>query len=73
MEPRSKDYLPRFISPHLVMFPIAPVWIVPILFAYPEIVLGTVSDIAINALTGEILGWTPFSEVNKNAEQLQTN
>ena len=59
--------------PTLVMFPIAPVWIVPILFSYPQKVLGTVGDIAINALTGEILGWTPFYEVNKNAEQLQTN
>lgn len=54
-------------------FPIAPVWIVPILFSYPEKVLGTVGDIVINALTGEILGWTPLSEVNKNAEQLQTD
>ena len=60
-------------GPTLVMFPIAPVWIVPILFSYPEKVLGTVGDIAINALTGEILGWTPLSEINKNAEQLQTD
>ena len=60
-------------GPTLVMFPIMPVWIVPILFSYPQKVLGTVGDIAIDALTGDILGWTPFSEVNKNAEQLQTD
>jgi hypothetical protein len=57
-------------GPTLVMFPITPVWIVPILFSYPQKVLGTVGDIVIDALTGDILGWTPFSEVNKNAEQL---
>ena len=60
-------------QPTLVMFPIMPVWIVPILFSYPQKILGSVGDIAINALTGEILGWTPFSEVNKNAEQLRTD
>ncbi|OGG45762.1 MAG: hypothetical protein A3F84_12225 [Candidatus Handelsmanbacteria bacterium RIFCSPLOWO2_12_FULL_64_10] len=60
-------------KPRLVVFPIAPIWTVPILLTYPDRMLGEVGEVAVHALTGEVLGWTPFKEVEKNAAELRTH
>ncbi|MDQ3814529.1 MAG: hypothetical protein M3347_11335 [Armatimonadota bacterium] len=58
-------------KPRLIMYPIAPVFNVPILLSYPDRALGEVGEVAVHALTGEVLGWTPLLEVEKNAVELR--
>jgi hypothetical protein len=57
--------------PRLVVFPIAPVFVVPVLLAYPERTLGEVGVVAVHAMTGEVLGWTPMQEVARHAAELR--
>jgi hypothetical protein len=57
--------------PSLMMFPLAPVFSVPVLLAYPERTLGEVGLVAVHALTGEVLGWTPLEEVKRHAAELR--
>jgi hypothetical protein len=56
--------------PTLVLFPLASVWTVPIIFAYPDRLLGEVGEVAVNAMTGEFMGWTPMQEISQHASRL---
>jgi hypothetical protein len=57
-------------QPALVLFPLAPVWVCPILFVYPERLLGEVGEVAVNAVTGEVTGRTPRQEIYRYADRL---
>ena len=47
-----------------------PVWCVPIVFARPERALGEVGEVFVQALSGSIVGFTPPSEIYRNAQRL---
>ena len=57
--------------PKSVHFPTRMVWIVPVLLTYPKVgILGEVGMIAIEAERENVVGWTPFSEMEALARQL---
>lgn len=57
--------------PRLVSFPARTVWAVPILLSYPAIgPVGEVGMVAVDTETGNVVGWTPISEVMKAADQI---
>ena len=57
--------------PKSIRFPTRTVWIVPVLLTYPKVgIVGEVGMIAIEAERENVVGWTPFSEVEALARQL---
>lgn len=57
--------------PKSVRFPTRTVWMVPVLLTYPKVgIVGEVGMIAIETERKNVLGWTPFSEVEALARQL---
>ena len=68
------EHLPDRLSaglPKSVRFPTRTVWIVPVLLTYPKVgIVGEVGMIAVEAERENVVGWTPFSEVEALARQL---
>ena len=68
------DHFPdRFCAgiPRMVSFPARIIWAVPILLSYPEIgPIGEVGIVAVDSETGNVVGWTPASEVMKAANKI---
>ncbi len=68
------EHLPdRFSAglPKLVIFPLRPLWLVPVHLTYPGI--GIVGEVGMLAVSGErpaIVGWTPTEEMEALARQL---
>jgi hypothetical protein len=71
------EHLPdRFCAgiPRLLSFPARTIWATPILLSYPEIgPVGEVGFVAVDAELGNVVGWTPFSEIYKAAEKLYSD
>lgn len=71
------EHLPdRFCAgiPRLLSFPARTIWATPILLSYPEIgPVGEVGFIAVDAELGNVVGWTPFPEIYKAAEQVYSD
>lgn len=68
------EHLPdRFSAglPKLVIFPLRPLWLVPVHLTYPGI--GIVGEVGMLAVSGDrpaIVGWTPTEEMEALARQL---
>jgi hypothetical protein len=56
-------------QPRIVIVGQEPAWSVPIVFAYPDRVLGVVGEVLLEAVSGEVLGFTPPTEIYRNARQ----
>src|SRR5207237_3566944 len=56
-------------QPRFVLIGEEPVWSVPIIFAYPDRVFGKVGEVLIQAVSEEILGFTPPAEIYRNAKR----
>ena len=56
--------------PRIVVFAEEAVWTVPVQFAFPDRIFGEVGEIVIQAIHGSILGFTPPTEIYRNAKQL---
>src|SRR5437879_11280586 len=54
-------------TPNYALLQTEPVWIVPILFAGPDRAPKESGELIVQALTGEIIGFTPVAEVMRNA------
>ncbi len=54
-------------KPNYALVQTAPVWIVPILFAGPDQAPKKAGEVIVQALAGEIIGFTPVAEVMRNA------
>ncbi len=71
------EHLPdRFCAgiPRLLSFAARTIWATPILLSYPEIgPVGEVGFVAVDAELGNVVGWTPFSEIFKAAEKLYSS
>jgi hypothetical protein len=68
------EHLPdRFSAglPKLVLFPLRPLWLVPVHLTYPGVgVIGEVGMLAVDGDRPVIVGWTPLSEMETLARQL---
>lgn len=68
------EHLPdRFSAglPKLVLFPLRPLWLVPVHLTYPGVgVIGEVGMLAVDGDHPVIVGWTPLSEMEALARQL---
>ncbi len=68
------EHLPDCFSaglPKLVLFPIRPLWLVPVLLTYPGV--GVVGEVGMLAVDGDhpvIVGWTPLEEMEALAQKL---
>lgn len=71
------EHLPdRFCAgiPRLLSFPARLIWATPILLSYPNLgPVGEVGFIAVDAELGNVVGWTPFPEIYKAAEQVYSD
>lgn len=71
------EHLPdRFCAgiPRLLAFAARTIWATPILLSYPEIgPVGEVGFVAVDAELGNVVGWTPFAEIYKAAEQIYSD
>ena len=57
--------------PTRVMFPTRVIWTVPIVLTYPKLgIVGEVGVVAIDAELGNVVGWTPFEEMESTAKKL---
>lgn len=57
--------------PKRVIFPTRCVWIVPVVLTYPKVgMVGDVGEIAVDAETGGIVGWTPVEEMESIAKSI---
>ena len=68
------EHLPdRFSSglPKLVLFPLRPLWLVPVHLTYPGVgVVGEVGMLAVDGDRPVVVGWTPAEEMETLAHQL---
>jgi len=68
------EYLPdRFSAglPKLVLFPLRPLWLVPVHLTYPGV--GAVGEVGMLAVDGDrplVVGWTPPEEMEALAQKL---
>jgi hypothetical protein len=56
-------------QPRIVVVGQQTAWSVPVIFAYPAQVFGEAGIVLVDAETGEILGFTPPTEIIRNAQQ----
>ena len=68
------EHLPdRFSAglPKLVLFPLRPLWLVPVHLTYPGVgVIGEVGMLAVDGDSPVIVGWTPTEEMEALAQEL---
>ncbi|HDQ71958.1 MAG TPA: hypothetical protein ENN19_07655 [Chloroflexi bacterium] len=58
-------------EPKLIIFPLRPLWVVPIELSYPNV--GNVGDVGMLVVDSEratVVGWTPTEEIENQARQL---
>lgn len=57
-------------TPWRMASPFGRVWVVPIWIAYPGFdQVGTIGSVAVDEEIGQIVSWTPFEEINANADR----
>ena len=68
------EHLPdRFSAglPKLVLFPLKPLWLVPVHLTYPDLgVVGEVGMLAVDRVHPVVVGWTPPEEMEALARKL---
>ena len=57
--------------PTRVVFPTRSIWAAPVVLTYPKLgLVGEVGMVAIDAELGNVVGWTPFEEMESTAKAL---
>ncbi|MEW5767289.1 MAG: hypothetical protein AB1797_06630 [bacterium] len=57
--------------PTRVVFPTQSIWAVPVVLTYPKLgIVGEVGVVAVDAELGNVVGWTPFEEMERTAKEL---